>query len=616
MFTRAFLRCSQVLAGSLFLLAVRASAARAAQITGGSMVLDLDAAAFAALNMGSNPSIDALVLEEFFGGVEDSSRTRAQLVADQLPHPVTPIPTTGLVWDINGPTVTNLTKRYSQPTTMRFSPRDFQGTVTGGIGFRGVMRFVGDFDGMFVMGDFLLRYDATRVSTSGNNIRSGWVLANYFDNFRVPAFDTRNVVITIKPGKLQMSGTVTISTDLANAFLNGDEGKPVGTFHLNANIPGAEFLPIETVPVRHAGNAADATGYGSVGYDYHIGTTEVTNGQYADFLNAVDPEGTNPHDVYNPNMSSDITVSRGGINFLPAAAAGAKYQPKPNYGNKPVSYVSFYDAARFTNWLMTGDTERGFYNFSGNVTITSEGPHGPAFGGNYVALPTEDEWYKAAYHKNDGVSGNYYLYPTSSNVAPTVALSNAVGDIANPGVNVANYDFGAIWNDAEGLGNVVTVGSAGPYSASPYGTLDQGGNQLEWNDSLVVLNRGIRGGSLWLPLENMQSTTRAGYFPETGGSSLAFRIVSTGPLIPAESASTLKLKQFTSEPDSFGIPVLRFLGETNVEYRFDYSTDLQHWFRLPLPQLGLGVIREIPVPANIRAGGKCYVRGFLNYRGW
>ena len=96
---------------------------------------------------------------------------------------------------------------------------------------------------------------------------------------------------------------------------------------------------------------------------------------------------------------------------------------------------------------MTGDTVRGFYNFSGNVTITSEGPHGPAFGGNYVALPTEDEWYKAAYHKNDGVTGNYYLYPTSSNAAPTVALSNAVGDIANPGVNVANYDFGAIWTD-------------------------------------------------------------------------------------------------------------------------------------------------------------------------
>ena len=27
-------------------------------------------------------------------------------------------------------------------------------------------------------------------------------------------------------------------------------------------------------------------------------------------------------------------------------------------------------------------------------------------------IPTENEWYKAAYHKNDGVTGNYFDYPT------------------------------------------------------------------------------------------------------------------------------------------------------------------------------------------------------------
>ena len=30
-------------------------------------------------------------------------------------------------------------------------------------------------------------------------------------------------------------------------------------------------------------------------------------------------------------------------------------------------------------------------------------------------IPTEDEWYKVAYHKNDGVTGNYGDYPTGSN---------------------------------------------------------------------------------------------------------------------------------------------------------------------------------------------------------
>lgn len=587
---------------------------RAATITGGSMVVDFDAAALAALNMGSNPEVGALILEEFFGGVEDSSRDRNQIFTDHLVPGVTAIPTTGLVFDINGPSVTNLFKRHSQATDIHFHPMDLPGTVTGGIGFRGVMRFFGDFDGAFMMGDFILRYDAKRILPNG--ARDGWVLFNSLDNFRVPVFESKTTVTTVKPGILKVSGTFTISTEFANAFLNGDAGKPVGTFQLTAKIPGAEFIPIETVPVRNAGNAADSTGYGTVNYDYWIGKTEVTNSQYADFLNAVDPEGINPHDVYNSNMSSDIVVSRGGINFTPGAAPGAKYAPKPNYANKPVSYVSFYDAARFTNWLMTGDTEVGFYTFNGNVVITAEGAHGPSFGSNYIALPNENEWYKAAYHKNDGITGNYYLYPTSSNLPPTIATSTEIGDIANPGQNVANYDFGAIWNGAEGLGNVVTVGSASPYSASPYGTLDQGGNQLEWNDTLLLLNRVIRGGSLWLPLENMQSSTRAGYFPETGGSSLAFRIVSSQPIMSSDTNSPLKLKQFAVNNDLSGLPVFKFFAESNVEYRFDYSTDLQHWFRLHLPQMGSGNIQEIPVPSQIRAGGKCYVRGFLNYRGW
>ena len=45
---------------------------------------------------------------------------------------------------------------------------------------------------------------------------------------------------------------------------------------------------IETVQIGHVGNAADpSTGYGAVNYAYSIGKHEVTNAQYADFLNAV-----------------------------------------------------------------------------------------------------------------------------------------------------------------------------------------------------------------------------------------------------------------------------------------------------------------------------------------
>ena len=78
----------------------------------------------------------------------------------------------------------------------------------------------------------------------------------------------------------------------------------------------AAVLPLDTVGVGHAGNLPDPlTGRGSVAYAYHITSTEVTNAQYASFLNAVDPTGNNPHDVYNPNMSNatGFAVVKGGV---------------------------------------------------------------------------------------------------------------------------------------------------------------------------------------------------------------------------------------------------------------------------------------------------------------
>ena len=43
---------------------------------------------------------------------------------------------------------------------------------------------------------------------------------------------------------------------------------------------------ISTVLVGDAGNANDTTGFGAVNEEYRIGTYEVTNSQYAEFLNA------------------------------------------------------------------------------------------------------------------------------------------------------------------------------------------------------------------------------------------------------------------------------------------------------------------------------------------
>ena len=120
-----------------------------------------------------------------------------------------------------------------------------------------------------------------------------------------------------------------------------------------------DAVSIETVPVRNASNAPDAQSQsGSVGYDFRIAKFEVTNLQYAEFLNAVDPTGLNGLDLFNESMSWH-PIS--GIRMNGDAADGEKFEVKLGFDNKPVILVSWYDAIRFSNWLHNGqgdsDTE-------------------------------------------------------------------------------------------------------------------------------------------------------------------------------------------------------------------------------------------------------------------
>ena len=260
----------------------------------------------------------------------------------------------------------------------------------------------------------------------------------------------------------------------------------------------AAAVTIETVPVGNIGNAPDQDygngRYGAVGYPYRIGKYEVTNAQYVEFLNTKDVTGANSLELYSSSMTSN---ARGGINFATGNANGLKYSVKTDMGNKPVNFVTFYDSIRFANWLHNGqgggDTETGAYTLANGESVTRNA-------GATWFLPSESEWYKAAYHDprtaaQGGPPGddNYWLYPTSSDSVPNQATVNVVGDVSNPGVNVANYLDGADWNGQDG--NLTTVGSAGPLSASFYGTADQGGNVWEYNETSFFggLYRGERG---------------------------------------------------------------------------------------------------------------------------
>lgn len=241
----------------------------------------------------------------------------------------------------------------------------------------------------------------------------------------------------------------------------------------------AHAVSMSTVLVTDAGNAPDhdefgAPSHGAVNYNYRIGKYEVTNAQYAEFLNA--KAAADPYGLFNANMGSN---ARGGITRT-GSSGSYTYAVKSNMGNKPVNYVSLFDAMRFSNWMHngqgSGNTEHGAYPLNG-VAVPA-GQVDRQAGAKWF-LPTQDEWHKAAYYQPSLAGGDvdgYWHYATRSNTLPTQAfINNPTFDIANPGFNVANYDLG--------VGFQTTVGSAGPLSRSYYGTYDQSGNVEEWTDA-------------------------------------------------------------------------------------------------------------------------------------
>lgn len=266
-------------------------------------------------------------------------------------------------------------------------------------------------------------------------------------------------------------------------------------------------ITINTVMIGNAGNAADTTGFGSVGYAYRIGATEVTNAQYAAFLNAKAANDVNG--LYNTEMAGSF----GGITRS-GSDGSYTYAPVAGRANNPVNYVSFWDAARFVNWLHNGqgngDTENGAYTLTpsgiANNTVTRNS-------GWQWAITSEDEWYKAAYHQpasQGGDADNYWLYPTASNTISTAQ---------------ANYNLS--------IGNTTAVGS---YGANYYGAFDMAGNVFEWNESTPFISsfRGQRGGSFQNTEGGLRADFRSGGTPTTEAM-IGFRVVQ----IPAPAAGAL-----------------------------------------------------------------------------
>jgi formylglycine-generating enzyme required for sulfatase activity len=310
------------------------------------------------------------------------------------------------------------------------------------------------------------------------------------------------------------------------------------TFLALISAPAYAAVTFDWATVGNPDNADDIYGYGGVDYAYRISKHEVTNAQYTEFLNAVDPNGTNSLALYSGSMSIDAV---GGINLNGGAASGSKYEIKAGRDNNPVVYVSFFRAMRFVNWLHNGQgsggTETGAYTIGGGLDEVRSA-------GAKFWIPSLDEWYKAAYYdpNGNGGSGVYYEYPTGTDTEP---YSDNPGSLNTPDdTNVANfekddsvgngYDDGfAVTGSPSFVSSQNYLTDVGAYSlaTSAYGTYDQGGNVSEWLETVVGggFYRGLVGGN-WNSFFGSNELS-AGYvdggFPPAERADWGFRVAST-----------------------------------------------------------------------------------------
>ena len=289
---------------------------------------------------------------------------------------------------------------------------------------------------------------------------------------------------------------------------------------------------------------------GGVGYRYGIGRLEVTVKQWVAFLNTVDPTGRDRHDLYADTESPSAWPKYGQIAKRARAKPGRHYLVGyPQWAGKPYGFANFLRAARFANSVDNGrvlskstkavggvkvttrkvrlspKTERGMYDMRRRKATRSKKTG--------FAIPSQDEWAKAAYYDpKGGGTFSYWKYPTNAGVfgdGSATAPSPTTLDAANGNVtNAATQPLATFHQDMSqpgpywcppqvqpasdctsvnpfGLdptnyakafaGSLSTVGQA--RTLSPWGTLDQGGNVVEWTDTITPSPVGTTRGRVW-----------------------------------------------------------------------------------------------------------------------
>ena len=297
------------------------------------------------------------------------------------------------------------------------------------------------------------------------------------------------------------------------------------------SFPSAIVLSAVSILSFHSSAQADTFGSGANAFTLNFVQISQTN-------NATDPTTTNKYGAVpyeyrasvNEISQNDITkATAGGLSNVTAGVY---------LGDKPAANISWYEAAAFVNWLNTSSGKTAAYsltfsNTQWSMALQSSSNAWTAGGTNlyrnkdaYYFLPSENEWYKAAYYNRTGT--NYFLYPMTSTNVPTPVAS---GTNANT----------AVYNQT-GLQGPAAVNLAG--GLSTYGTMGQAANMWEWMETAADgtnttsdENRNLRGGTFALTADPMRSVEFRSFGPASDNVTFGFRVAS----VPEPSTYALLL---------------------------------------------------------------------------